>query len=73
MDFERLPYFMWGELADKKGAALILEFVEDGKTMGEYFKEAESASEQTAVVFKDDSCDRCLPSQWIMAVRSSHG
>ena len=35
-----------GELADKKGAALVLEFVEDGKTVGEYFKEAESASEQ---------------------------
>ncbi|MAP47519.1 MAG: hypothetical protein CMP87_07860, partial [Gammaproteobacteria bacterium] len=35
-----------GELADRKGAALILELVEDGKTVGEYFKEAESASER---------------------------
>ncbi len=35
-----------GELADKKGAALVLEFVEDSKTIGEYFNEAESASER---------------------------
>ena len=35
-----------GELADKKGAALVLEFVEGAKTIGEYFKEAESASER---------------------------
>ena len=35
-----------GILADKKGAALVFEFVEDGKTIGEYFKEAESESER---------------------------
>ncbi len=35
-----------GETAEKKGAALILELVEDAKTIGEYFEEAESASER---------------------------
>ena len=35
-----------GETAEKKGAALILELFEDAKTIGEYFEEAESASER---------------------------
>ena len=35
-----------GETAEKKGAALILEFFENAKTIEEYFKEAESASER---------------------------
>ena len=35
-----------GETAEKKGAALILELVEDAKTIGEYFRQAESASER---------------------------
>ena len=35
-----------GEIPDKKGAVLILEFVENSKTIGEYFKEADSAGER---------------------------
>ena len=35
-----------GETAEKKAAVLILEYVEDAKTIGEYFREAESASER---------------------------
>ena len=35
-----------GELADKKGAALVLEFFEDSKTIGEHFNEAQSVSER---------------------------
>ena len=35
-----------GVIPDNKGAALILEYVQDSKTIGEFFKKAESASER---------------------------